>query len=148
MKLINYQLKKTDYLLIIILFTSLAFFLYIKLSKYVSNSKTIYNSKTTSIIYLPDSVVDLGTVKQNDLLSFKFSIQNTGKNTLHVRNFSSSCGCTKIDITKGDIIENEFTEITGTIDTKNKKGESLSTVNFEANTVLKKHSLKVKYLVL
>ncbi len=148
MKILKYQLKKIDYLLIIILLTSLTYFLYTKLNKYISNSKTIYNSKMTSIIYLPDSIVDLGAVKQNDLLSFKFSIKNIGKNTLHVRNFSSSCGCTKIDITKGDIAENEFTVVSGTIDTKNKKGESLSMVNFEANTPFKKHNLRVKYLVL
>jgi hypothetical protein len=93
----------------------------------------------------PDSIIDFGKVKEGEMKDYSFRIINKGTNTLYIRNFASSCGCTKINNSKEDISPNDSTIITVKIDTKGKLGKSISIVKFQSNTENDWSRLKLNY---
>jgi hypothetical protein len=139
------KLKKLDIFLISIFLLTFLYFFYIKFLKENPKSVTINNKVKTQLFIQPDTIIDLGTIQSNSIQEFKIKVTNIGSNELKIRDFTSSCGCTKIKCEQTNIKVGDSTIISGKLDTKNKYGPNISGIRFKANTAQGFHSISINY---
>lgn len=140
------KLKKLDIFLISIFLSVFAYFLYTKFFKENPDSVTINNKLKTQLNIQPDTLINLGTIQSNSIQEFNIKVINVGSNELKIRDFTSSCGCTKIKCKETDIKVGDSTIISGKLDTKNKYGPNISGIRFKANTAQGFHSVVINYI--
>ena len=69
-----------------------------------------------------DSVHDFGALKEGDVVTHKFAIQNTGKGPLVISSAEGSCGCTVGDYPRGPVPPGGKAEITVRFNSAGKPG--------------------------
>ncbi len=76
---------------------------------------------------------DFGAMKQGDKKSYTFSLTNTGKSDLLIRNVRSSCGCTAVAPAKKVIAAGETAPIQVTFDSRGKRGRQSKSITVITN---------------
>ncbi|MGV6860648.1 MAG: DUF1573 domain-containing protein [Putridiphycobacter sp.] len=78
-------------------------------------------------------VHDFGKSKQGEILSYTFTFQNTGRDTLIIQTITPMCDCISYTISKTIFAPNETGELTIKFDTKNEKGITAKQIKIESN---------------
>jgi hypothetical protein len=60
------------------------------------------------MIEVEKRVYDLGTIKHGEKYIIKYKIKNIGKSTLQIDSAMSSCDCTVANISKKEILPNDY----------------------------------------
>lgn len=76
---------------------------------------------------------DFGAMKQGDKKTFTFSLTNSGKSDLLIRNVRSSCGCTAVAPAKKIIAAGETAPIKVTFDSRGKRGRQSKSITVITN---------------
>ena len=97
------------------------------------NSNNKITKQPTTIVY-KEYTHDFGTIKQGDVVNYKFTFTNTGKNPLIISNAQGSCGCTVPTYPKEPIAPGADAVIDVQFNSAGKVGEQNKTVTITANT--------------
>lgn len=81
-----------------------------------------------------DYTHDFGTIKQGDVVNYKFTFTNTGKNPLIIHEAHGSCGCTVPTYPKEPVAPGEEATIDVQFNSAGKVGEQNKTITINANT--------------
>src|SRR5690606_12608015 len=84
---------------------------------------------------------DFGELKQGDQKGHTFSLKNTGKRELVIRNIRSSCGCTAVSPSKKVIAPGESAPIKVTFDSRGKRGRQSKSITVITNDPKKPTSM-------
>lgn len=84
---------------------------------------------------------DFGELKQGDQKEHTFSLKNTGKRELVIRNIRSSCGCTAVSPSKKVIAPGESAPIKVTFDSRGKRGRQSKSITVITNDPKKPTSM-------
>jgi len=76
---------------------------------------------------------DFGTLNQEDVVSHKFVIENTGKNNLILRTIKTSCGCTVVIPGKKVIAPNEKISLMVKFNPRGKRGRQIKAITVISN---------------
>ena len=76
---------------------------------------------------------DFGNIKQGDKVDHTFTIKNTGKNDLIIRNVRSSCGCTAVTPAKTVIPSGESVPLKVEFNSQGKRGRQSKTITVITN---------------
>jgi hypothetical protein len=77
---------------------------------------------------------NFGDVQYGKQASTRFTVRNVGGQPLVIRRVRTSCGCTKADLSSGELLPKESTELTVTFDSSGlKAGKNIKTVFLESN---------------
>lgn len=87
---------------------------------------------------------DFGTVNEGDLVSYTFTVTNTGDEPLIISNCKGSCGCTVPVCPQQPIMPGESGEIPVEYNSKGKEGLDTKTVTVTANTEPAANILTIK----
>ncbi|MBK7106194.1 MAG: DUF1573 domain-containing protein [Ignavibacteriae bacterium] len=79
------------------------------------------------------SEFNFGDVKEGEILTHKFVIQNTGGEILQIAKVKASCGCTAAKPSKNDIKPNDTTTISVRFDTNRRMGKQQKYVYIISN---------------
>jgi len=90
--------------------------------------------KKTPRLILSKYIYNFGIVEEGTVCSGFVKVYNKGNDYLHIRNFSSDCGCTKVFINKNSIAEGDSAILQFSIDTSHKLGDVEYNAVIEANT--------------
>ncbi len=104
----------------------------------VNNPATAENpnaeNKNATEITFNENMYDFGTIKEGELVNYKFKFTNTGKVPLLITNASASCGCTVPNWPKEPIGPGKTGEIDVTFNSEGKPNHAEKTVTVTANT--------------
>ncbi len=104
----------------------------------VNNPATAENpnaeNKNITEITFNENMYDFGTIKEGELVNYKFKFTNTGKAPLLITNASASCGCTVPNWPKEPIGPGKTGEIDVTFNSEGKPNHAEKTVTVTANT--------------
>ncbi len=104
----------------------------------VNNPATAENpnaeNKNATEITFNENMYDFGTIKEGELVNYKFKFTNTGKAPLLITNASASCGCTVPNWPKEPIGPGKTGEIDVTFNSEGKPNHAEKTVTVTANT--------------
>lgn len=99
----------------------------------------------TSIQWLDSTFIDLGKVKEGQVVEVSFRFKNTGEKNLVIANVSASCGCTVPEKPEKPYAPGEEGVIKAKFDSRGRpKGEARKTVYVDANTSPVQHQLNFK----
>lgn len=88
----------------------------------------------TTVIDIPESTYDFGTIKEGTLVQHVFTFTNKGDEPLILSDAKGSCGCTVPMWPRGPIAPGETASITVEFNSKNKRGRRSQRVTLTANT--------------
>ncbi|MES2381951.1 MAG: DUF1573 domain-containing protein [Bacteroidota bacterium] len=91
------------------------------------------NNNLTEITF-DQNMFDFGTIKEGELVNYKFKFKNTGKIPLLISNAVASCGCTVPNWPKEPIMPGQTSEIDVTFNSEGKPNHVEKTVTVTANT--------------
>ena len=99
----------------------------------------------TTIQWLDSTFLDLGKVKEGQVVEVSFRFRNTGTKNLIIANVSASCGCTVPEKPEKPYAPGEEGVIKAKFDSRGRpKGEARKTVYVDANTSPVQHQLNFK----
>lgn len=99
----------------------------------------------TSIQWLDSTFIDLGKIKEGQVVEVSFRFKNTGSKNLVIANVSASCGCTVPEKPEKPYTPGEEGVIKAKFDSRGRpKGEARKTVYVDANTSPVQHQLNFK----
>jgi hypothetical protein len=108
-----------------------------------AENPTAENENATEITF-EQNMFDFGTIKEGELVNYKFKFKNTGKNPLLITNASASCGCTVPNWPKEPIAPGQGGEIDVTFNSEGKPNHAEKTVTVVANTTPTNTMLLIK----
>jgi PKD repeat protein len=100
----------------------------------VKNSLITVNELGLAEITFEVTEHDFGDVKQGEILSHIFKLENTGDQPLLISNVLTTCGCMTVEWPKDPVPPGEKGEIIVTFDTAGKAGAQNKVIRFIANT--------------
>lgn len=100
----------------------------------------------TTIQWL-DSVKNLGTIQEGQILKISFRFKNTGTKPLILENVQPGCGCTLAEYPKEPIASGKEAEIVASFDSKGREGEQHKSINVTANTAERNYTLRFDVIV-
>lgn len=86
-----------------------------------------------AIIYFPETQHNFGTVKEGDVLTYNFAIENKGTQPLIIKNVKSSCGCTAALVNEKTINPGQSSSIKVEFDTNGRLGKVTKTIAVISN---------------
>lgn len=99
----------------------------------------------TEIQWLDSSFVDLGKVKEGQVVEVKYRFKNSGTKNLIIANVSASCGCTVPEKPEKPYAPGEEGVIRAKFDSKGRPhGEARKSVYVEANTPTRNYELSFR----
>lgn len=101
------------------------------------------NTNVTEITF-EKNIYDFGTIKEGDLVNYKFKFKNTGKNPLLITSANASCGCTVPNWPKEPIAPGASGEIDVTFNSEGKPNHAEKSVTVTANTTPTNTTLLIK----
>jgi hypothetical protein len=114
----------------------------------VTNTATAENptgeNQNVTEITFEKNIYDFGTIKEGDLVNYKFKFTNTGKNPLLITSSSASCGCTVPNWPKEPIAPGKSGEIDVTFNSEGKPNHAEKNVTVVANTTPTSTMLLIK----
>jgi hypothetical protein len=87
---------------------------------------------------------DFGTIKHGEVVSYTFTLQNTGNIPLVVKDIVVGCGCTKPMLSKEILKPNEKATMEVVFDSKGWRGVQFKTVTVHSNGVYPQKSVTIK----
>lgn len=81
----------------------------------------------------PEKSFDFGEIKQGDEKEHSFTLKNTGKSELIIRNIRASCGCTAVTPSKSVIAPGESVPLKVTFNSRGKRGRQTNSVTIITN---------------
>jgi len=97
------------------------------------SSLTPEELKNAPIITFDSKRFDFGNLKQEDVVSHKFIIKNTGKRNLIIRRIKTSCGCTVVTPGKKIIAPNEEVPLMVNFNPRGKEGRQIKAITIISN---------------
>lgn len=94
------------------------------------------------VLYFINDNIDLGKIKQGDIVKAKFRLQNKGKKDLLIHYVSASCGCTATHWETKPIKPNVVSDIEITYNSTNKQGKQVKEVYVSSNAGKEEKVLK------
>jgi hypothetical protein len=94
---------------------------------------TLRDFRNAPVASLNTDHYDFGTVKQGKIVRYDLQISNSGKDTLHIRKITSTCGCTTGNPAKRALLPGETTAIQVSFNTFGRSGEQAKTVTVITN---------------
>lgn len=94
------------------------------------------------VLYFLNNNLDLGKIKQGDIVKAKFRLQNKGKKDLLIHYVSASCGCTATHWETKPIKPNVVSDIEITFNSKGKQGKQVKEVYVSTNANKEEEVLK------
>jgi Protein of unknown function (DUF1573) len=111
-----------------------------------SDKKT--TGETTTIQWLDSTTLDLGSIKEGQILEVQYHFKNTGDKNLVIEDVSASCGCTVAEKPEKPIAPGKEDVIKAKFDSRSKSGPQFKTLMVTANTTPEKvHNLSFKVQV-
>lgn len=96
---------------------------------------TLDSANFTTIQWLDSTFIDLGKVKEGQVVEVSFRFKNSGTKNLVIANVSASCGCTVPEKPEKPYAPGEEGVIKAKFDSRGRpKGEARKTVYVDANT--------------
>jgi uncharacterized protein (DUF58 family) len=106
---------------------------------------TLDSANFTTIQWLDSTFIDLGKVKEGQVVEVSFRFKNSGTKNLVIANVSASCGCTVPEKPEKPYAPGEEGVIKAKFDSRGRpKGEARKTVYVDANTSPVQHQLNFK----
>lgn len=87
-----------------------------------------------AVISVSDTLHEFGTIRQGDVVSYAFRIQNTGSKPLIIREAASTCGCTVPEYPKEPIRPGEYGQLKVEFNSAGKSGRQVKPIFIQANT--------------
>ena len=100
-----------------------------------SNSETSLNTNTETSIEFKENQVDIGKIKQGEVVLHTFVFTNTGDEDLLINRVEAACGCTASKYTTDIVKPGETGEVEVKFDSHNRTGKQSKTVTVFANTI-------------
>jgi len=97
------------------------------------SSLTPEELKMAPVITFDSKRYDFGNLNQEDVVSHKFMIENTGKNNLILRKIKTSCGCTVVTPGKKVIAPNERIPLMVKFNPRGKRGRQIKAITVISN---------------
>ncbi len=94
------------------------------------------------VLYFLNDNIDLGKIKQGDIVKAKFRLQNKGKKDLLIHYVSASCGCTATHWETKPIKPNVVSDIEITYNSTGKHGKQVKEVYVSSNASKEEQVLK------
>lgn len=88
----------------------------------------------TADIYWIESSHDFGSIREGNLVTYKFEFENIGKVPYHIKEVEGSCGCTIADYSTNSIPPGGKGYILVKFNSKGKKGENTEFVTVVGNS--------------
>ena len=85
------------------------------------------------IVSFDSNTYDFGNIKQNDKVEHSFSLKNSGKRDLIIRNVRSSCGCTAVTPAKTVISSGDSVPIKVVFDSRGRRGRQSKSITIITN---------------
>ena len=98
--------------------------------------------KNGPVLYFLNDNIDLGKIKQGDIVKAKFRLQNKGKKDLLIHYVSASCGCTATHWETKPIKPNVVSDIEITFNSTSKHGKQVKEVYVSTNASKEEEVLK------
>lgn len=111
-------MKKTLFILLTIIFSSVAF---------------AQTKEKTAVFSFAEKSFDFGDVKEGAMVSHTFTYKNTGNDTLRIDNIVSSCGCTVVNSYQKTVAPGKSSSITIDFNSAGKMGVINKTVTILSN---------------
>ena len=94
-------------------------------------------------MYFKEEMHDFGKVKEGDLVSYTFTVENKGKSDLIINNVQTSCGCTVAKFEKSPIKSGGSGKIELKLNTSGKNGKVVKTATVFSNAQPETRDLKL-----
>lgn len=94
---------------------------------------TLRDYRNAPIASLSAEQYDFGSVTQGKIVRYHLGISNSGKDTLHIRKISSTCGCTTGNPEKWWLLPGESTTVQVSFNTFGRSGQQSKTVTIMTN---------------
>lgn len=88
----------------------------------------------TTLTWLDSSFLDLGKVKEGQVVEVSYRFKNTGTKPLVIMDVTASCGCTIPEKPEQPFAPGEEGVIKAKFDSKGRPGENRKHINVDANT--------------
>lgn len=89
--------------------------------------------KNAPIVKFSEKTFDFGDIKQGDKVEHTFTLKNTGKRNLIIRNIKTTCGCTAVTPQKKIIAPNESVPLKVVFNSKGKRGRQNKAITVITN---------------
>lgn len=91
------------------------------------------NNNTGAVIYFPETQHDFGKVKEGKKIEYVFKFQNTGSESLLIKDVKTSCGCTAAVVSNNSLKPGEYGSIKVDFDTKGRQGRNSKSITVVSN---------------
>jgi len=103
--------------------------------RYAENQKIINDTANyTSLTWLDSTFLDMGKVKEGQVVEVSFRFKNTGTKPLVIMDVTASCGCTVPEKPEQPFAPGEEGVIKAKFDSKGRPGENRKHISVDANT--------------
>ena len=95
-------------------------------------------NRTRSVIEITPDLFDFGEIEYGQVVEYIFTLKNSGDEILEIKKLATSCGCTKAEMSKKQIVPQEIVELRVTYDTglmsgSHAKGEQERIIYIKSN---------------
>jgi hypothetical protein len=90
---------------------------------------------------------DFGTIKEGEVVEYKYKFKNTGDAPLIIQNAQGSCGCTASDWTKEPVMPGEEGYVMAKFDSNGRPDLQTKSVTVVANTFPKQSTVRFRAMV-
>jgi uncharacterized protein DUF1573 len=101
----------------------------------------------TTIQWLDSTTVDMGKIKEGQVMEVSFRFKNSGDKNLVIENVKASCGCTVPEKPEKPIAPGEESIIKAKFDSRGKPGSQHKTITVSANTPEAEYNLSFSVIV-
>ena len=101
------------------------------------------NTTEPKLTFIGKRMINLGVVKEGEIISQKIFFTNSGDSTLVIKNTTKSCNCANVTLKESRTFPKDTNYVSITIDTKGKIGINVVDVILNTNTLQKEHIIKV-----
>ena len=92
----------------------------------------------TTIEWLDSTSIDLGSIKEGQIVEVQYHFKNTGDKNLVIENVAASCGCTVAEKPEKPIAPGQEDVIKAKFDSRGKMGQQVKNITVTANTTPEK----------
>jgi hypothetical protein len=103
--------------------------------RYAEKQKALGDTANyTSLTWLDSTFIDMGKVKEGQVVEVSFRFKNTGNKPLVIADVTASCGCTVPEKPEQPFAPGEEGVIKAKFDSKGRPGENRKHISVDANT--------------
>lgn len=107
------------------------------------NCFAIHDVKIPTLVFVGKRIVNVGVVKEGEIIKQKIFFTNTGNSPLIIKDITKSCNCTSVKLKESRTLPRDTNCMSITVDTKGKVGINVIDIVLNTNTQYKEHVAKL-----